>query len=149
VIPSLSSWNHYRLTGPSFDALRATVWSSLHLLTRAHCAQCSSSIPLCSASQVLAQAGENTESSDCSLCMPVSHDRRTVCLPFLLVPQAFWAWWRSRFQQPNCGYPPQSQSTQIPTSEQLLWAHWRGFCAAHLFLRLSPLGTPSPCPLTV
>ena len=43
------------------------------------------------------------------------------------------------------------KSAQIPTSEQLLWAHRWGFCATHLFLPnlLSPLGTPRPCLLTV
>jgi len=39
----------------------------------------------------------------------------------------------------------------MPTSEQLLWAHWWCFCAAHYLLlpSLLPLGTPSPCLWTV
>jgi len=52
------------------------VCSSLHLLTRAHCVQCSPSIPLWLASQVLAPAGGRTLSPDCALGIPVSHDRQ-------------------------------------------------------------------------
>jgi len=80
-----------------------------------------------------------------TVSIPVSHDRRTVCLWFLLVHQAFWAWCRSRFQQLIRGHPPQSYSVEIPTSEQQLSAHWWCFCAAHLLLLLSPLGTPRHC----
>jgi len=59
------------------------------LLTRAHCAQCSASIPLWLTSQVLAPAGRSTELPDCALGIPVSHDRLRVCLAFLLVHQVF------------------------------------------------------------
>jgi len=38
------------------------------------------------------------------------------------VHQAFGAWCRSCFQQPIRSSPPQSQSAQIPTLEQLFWA---------------------------
>ena len=112
-----------------------SVCSSLYLLTPAHCAQCFASIPLWLASQIL-PAGARTQSPDCALRIPVSHDRRRVWLCFLLVHQAFWAWFRSRFQELIRGYPPQSQSAQIPTSEQLLWAHRWCLCAAHLLLLL-------------
>ena len=123
--------------------------SSPYLLTRAHCAQCSPSIPLWLASYLLAPAGGRTQSPDWALRIPVSHARRRACLFSLLVHQAFWAWCRSRFQQPIRGYPPQSWSAQIPTSEQQLWAHRWCFCTAHLLLLLSPLGTPRPCLSTV
>jgi len=56
--------------------------SSLYLLTRAHCARCSPSIPLRLASYLLAPAEGRTqlESPDCALRIPVSHDRRRACL---------------------------------------------------------------------
>ena len=60
-----------------------SVCSSLYLLTRAHCARCSPSIPLWLASYLLAPAGGRTQSPDCALCIPVSHDRRKACLFFL------------------------------------------------------------------
>jgi len=138
---------------PSFDGPQlwrsTSVCSSLYLLTRAHCAQCSPSIPLWLASYLLTPAGGRTQSPDCALRLPVSHDRRRACLFFLLVYQAFWAWYRSRSQPPIRSYPPQSESTQIPTPEQQLWAHRWCFCAAHLLLHLSPLGTSRPYLSTV
>jgi len=70
-----------------FDGLQlrrpVSVCSSLHLLTRAHCVHCSASIPLTSASQVLAPAERRTESYDRALRLPVSHDRRRIGLSFL------------------------------------------------------------------
>ena len=60
-----------------------SVCSSLHLLTRAHCAHCSSSIPLTLPSQVLAPAKRRTESYDRALRLPVSHDRRRIGFSFL------------------------------------------------------------------
>jgi len=57
-----------------------SVFFSIHLLTHAHCAQCSLSISLWLASQVLAPSGGRTESPDHSLRIPVSHDRQRVCL---------------------------------------------------------------------
>jgi len=62
-----------------------SVWSSLYLLTRAHCAWCSPSIPLWLDSHLLAPAGGRTESPDCALRIPVSYDRRRFCLCFLLL----------------------------------------------------------------
>ena len=56
----------------------------------------------------------------CALRIPVSHDLQRVCLSFLLVYPAFWAWCRSRFQQPIRGYPPQGQSAQIPITKIFL-----------------------------
>jgi len=81
-----------------------SVCSSLYLPTRAHCDRCSPSIPLWFASHLPAPAGGRTLSPDCVLRIPVSHDRRRVCLLFLLVDEVFWAWCRCRFQQPICGY---------------------------------------------
>ena len=84
------------LSPPSFD--RPQLWRSmsvcscLHLLTRAHCAQFSPSIPLCLASQMRVPAGGRTQSPDCALRIPVSHNQRRVCSSFLLVHQDFWAW---------------------------------------------------------
>ena len=74
-----------------------SVCSSLHLLTSAHCAQCSPSIPLWFDLQVLASVGGRKESPNRALCIPVSHDRWRVCFSFLLVHQAFWAWCSSRY----------------------------------------------------
>ena len=50
---------------------------------------------------------------------------------------------------PTRGFTQQIQSTQIPASEQLVWAHWWCFCTPHLLLLLSLLGTALPCLLTV
>ena len=83
-----------------------SVYSSLHLLTRAHCAQCSPSIPVWLPLQILAPAGGRKQSPDCALRIPVSHDRRRVCFSFLLVHQAFWSWCRSRIQQPIRDFIP-------------------------------------------
>jgi len=52
-------------------------------------AQCSPSIPLLLASYLLAPTGGKTQSPDCALRIPVSHDRRRACLFVLLVYQAF------------------------------------------------------------
>jgi len=72
------------LSPPSFDGPQLwrsmSVCSSLYLLTRAHCARCSPSIPLWLASYLLAPAGGRTQSPDCALRIPVSHDRRRACL---------------------------------------------------------------------
>ena len=62
-----------------------SVCYSLYHLTRAHCAQCSHSIPLWLASQVLAPAGGRTQSPYLALRIPVSHGRQRVCHSFLLV----------------------------------------------------------------
>jgi len=90
------------LSPPSFDGPQLwrsrSVCSSVYLLTRAHCAQCSPSIPLWLASYLLAPAGGRTQSHNCALRIPVLHDRRRACIFFVLVHQAFWAWCRSRFQ---------------------------------------------------
>ena len=72
------------LSPPSFDGPQlwrfTSVCSSLHLLTHAHCARCSFSIPLWLASYLLALAGGRTQSPDCALRIPVSHDLRRACL---------------------------------------------------------------------
>jgi len=47
------------------------------------------------ASHLLTRAGRRTQSPDCALRIPVSHDRRRACLFFLLVHQAFGAWCRT------------------------------------------------------
>jgi len=86
-----------------------SVCSSLHLLTRAHCARYSPSIPLWLASHILAPAGGRTTSPNCALRIPVSRDQRRVCLSFLLLHQAVWAWCRSRFQQSD----PRSPTTKL------------------------------------
>ena len=59
--------------------------------------------PLWLVLQILAPAEGRTESPDRLLRIPVSHDWRRVYLSFFLVHQTFWAWWRSRFQQPIRG----------------------------------------------
>jgi len=133
------------LSPQSFDGPRllcsVCVYSSLHLLTRAHCAQCSFLIPLWLASQVLApaQVGGKTESSDRALCTPVSHDsyhddQRRVCLSFLVVNQEFWPWCRSCFQQVIRGCPPQKVDLikfPLRSSYSERTDHAAKFCAAH------------------
>jgi len=106
VIPS-SPLSPITFDGPKFWR-SISVCSSLHLLTTAHCAWCAPSIPLWLASHLLAPAGGRTESPDCALHIPVSHDRRRAYLFFLLVHQAFGAWCKSRFQQLIRDYPPQN-----------------------------------------
>jgi len=90
------------LSPPSFHGPQlwrsTSMCSSLYLLTRAHCAQCSPSIPLWLALYLLAPAGGRTPSHHCALRIPVLHDRRRACLNFVLVYHAFWAWCRSCFQ---------------------------------------------------
>ena len=130
------------LSPPSFDGPQlwrfTSVWFSLHLLTRAHCARCSLSIPLWLASYLLAPAGGRTQSPDCSLRIPVSHDRRRACLFFLLVWQAFWAWCRSRSQPRSAvthhkvnllKFPPRSSSFEC-TNNAFVLLIW--FCFFHL-----------------
>jgi len=76
------------------------VCASLHLFKRAYCAQCSPSIPLWLASQVLSPAVGMTQSP---LWIPVSHDQPLCFLSFLLVLQVFWAWCRSCFLLSSLG----------------------------------------------
>jgi len=80
------------LSPPSFDKHQlwhsTSVCSSLCLLTRAHCAQCSPSIPLWLASYLFAPGGR-TQSPDCALRIPVSHDRRRACLFSVLYVKLF------------------------------------------------------------
>jgi len=104
LIPSWPSWVHYCSTDNIFDVVTVSVWSFLYLLTRAHCAQCSPSIPLGLASQ--APAGEGTGSPDRAFCIPISLDWRRFGLSFLLVHQSVWAWCRSPFQWQIRDYPP-------------------------------------------
>ena len=79
------------------DLAHTSVCSSLYLLTRAHCAQCSPWF-LCSwhCTYLFTPAEGRTQSPDWRI--PVSHDRWRACLFNLLVYQAFWAWCRSRFR---------------------------------------------------
>ena len=62
------------LSPPSFDGPQlsrfTSMCSSLYLLTRAHYAQCSPSIPLWLALYLHAPAGGRTQSPDCALCIP-------------------------------------------------------------------------------
>jgi len=82
---------------------------------------------------------------------PVSHDLRRVCFSFLLLHSDFGQvelgvevvfYYGSAVAQNNwkliCYH-------SIPMLEQLLWAHWWCFCAAHLLLLLSTPGTTRPC----
>ena len=81
------------LSPPSFDGPQlwrfTSVCSSLYLLTRAHCAQCSPSIPLYLTLYLLAPAWGRSQSPDCALRIPVSHDQRRACLFFSLYIKLF------------------------------------------------------------
>jgi len=69
-----------------------SVCSSVHLLTRTHCAQCSPSIPQSVvASQILVPAGGMTQSPDRALPshIPVSRDRQRDCLSIFLYIKLF------------------------------------------------------------
>jgi len=149
MCPSSGSWGRVLdcdsqftiLSPPSFDGPQlwrsTSVCSSLYLLTRAPCAQCSPSISLWLASYLLAPARGKTQSPNDALRMPVSHDRRRACLFFLLVHKAFWAWCRSRSQPPIRGYPPQSYLRKFPlrsssferTDDAFVMLTW--FCFFH------------------
>ena len=74
--------------------------SSLYLLTRAHCARCSPSIPLWLSSHLLAPDGGKMPSPHCVLRIPVSHDRRRACLFF---PSCTWSSAKSLFFFPSQG----------------------------------------------
>ena len=82
----------------SFD--EPQLWRSVslcsypNLLTCAHCAQWSPSIPEWFASQILAPAGGRTEWPNRALRIPVSYGRQRLRLSFLLVHRTFWAWCR-------------------------------------------------------
>jgi len=145
VVPSLPSWFHYRSMAPALTLYeRVFIFTSPYTCTLR---PLSPWIPLCLASQVTsAPAGGRTESPDRALHIPVSYDLRRVCLFSLVVHQA---WCRSHCLQQIHNCPQQSWSAQILPSKQRLWAHRWYFCAAYLFLLLSPLGTPCPCLLTM
>ena len=122
------------LSPPLFDWPQlwrfTSVCSSLYLLTRTHCAPMFTLDPSVVDLVPPCTCWRKDTITDCALCIPVSHDRRRACLFLLLVYQAFWAWCRSRSQSLIRGYPPQSQSAQIPTPEQHLWAHRWYFCTS-------------------
>jgi len=123
--------------------------ASLAPFTHRHYAQSYPSIYVCLASQVSAPAGGTTESPDCALRILVSFDQRKICLSFVLVHQAPWAWCRNCCILRICGSLLQSWATQIPAAEQQLWVHQWCFWAAHLLLLPLPLGLPRPYLLTV
>ena len=78
--------------GPNFDALQACVPLSISSHVHIVLYVLPRSLGLCTtelASYLLAPAGGRTQSPDCALRMPVSHDQRRGCQFFLLVYQVF------------------------------------------------------------
>jgi len=139
VIPSLESWVLNRSTDPSSDSLWACVppYISSHVYIVP-------SIPLWLVSQILTPVGGRTQSFDCVLRIPVSHDLRRVCLS---CTSGFWTFKVGVEKSLSTTNPPLLTTKlicQISTPDQFLWAHWWCFCVSHLLRFLSPLGTPRP-----